>query len=366
MAGRFRRHAYCPGVASRGPAAPRPSTDPSTTIRRRSPGPHAPAREGRRSRHTSDSALALTPFPALAAEVVAGAADRPAGLRERREARAGAERAPARGERELSNRPDGNGPDHRVADLQLAAWGRKEIGIAENEMPGLMAMREEYRGARPLAGARIAGCLHMTIQTAVLIETLTELGAEVRWSSCNVFSTQDHAAAAMAAAGVPVFAWKGETEEEYWWCVERTIFGPGGWRPNMLLDDGGDLTLVMHERHGDLLAGVRGLTEETTTGVAPAPRDGGQRSPPGARLQRERLGDQEQVRQPLRLPRVPGGRDQASHRRDGGRQDRGRRGIRGRRQGLCTGPPLPRRDRPGDRDRSHLRAPGPRWRASGW
>ena len=168
----------------------------------------------------------------------------------------------------MSNHPDDGGPDHKVADLALADWGRKEIGIAENEMPGLMAMREEYGGTRPLTGARIAGCLHMTIQTAVLIETLIELGAEVRWSSCNVFSTQDHAAAAMAAAGVPVFAWKGETEEEYWWCVERTIFGPGGWRPNMLLDDGGDLTLVMHERHGDLLAGVRGLTEETTTGVA--------------------------------------------------------------------------------------------------
>ena len=168
----------------------------------------------------------------------------------------------------MSNHPDHGGPDYRVADLDLGDWGRKEIRIAQNEMPGLMAMRAEYGGARPLAGARIAGCLHMTIQTAVLIETLMELGAEVRWSSCNVFSTQDHAAAAMAAAGVPVFAWKGETEEEYWWCVDRTIFGPDGWRPNMLLDDGGDLTLVMHERYGDLLEGVRGLTEETTTGVA--------------------------------------------------------------------------------------------------
>ena len=168
----------------------------------------------------------------------------------------------------MSNHPDRGGPDYRVADLELASWGRKEIGIAENEMPGLMAMREEYGPTQPLSGARIAGCLHMTIQTAVLIETLVALGAEVRWSSCNVFSTQDHAAAAMAAAGMPVFAWKGETEEEYWWCVERTIFGPEGWRPNMLLDDGGDLTLVMHERHGDLLAGVRGITEETTTGVA--------------------------------------------------------------------------------------------------
>ena len=165
-------------------------------------------------------------------------------------------------------RAHGSGDDYKVADLGLAAWGRKEIGIAENEMPGLMAVRAEYGAAQPLAGARIAGCLHMTIQTAVLIETLTALGAQVRWSSCNVFSTQDHAAAAVASAGVPVFAWKGETEEEYWWCVDRTIFGPDGWRPNMLLDDGGDLTLVMHERHAALLDGVRGLTEETTTGVS--------------------------------------------------------------------------------------------------
>ncbi|NDY41870.1 adenosylhomocysteinase [Dissulfurirhabdus thermomarina] len=158
-------------------------------------------------------------------------------------------------------------PDYKVADISLADWGRKEIRIAESEMPGLMALREEYRGQRPLAGARIAGCLHMTIQTAVLIETLLELGAEVRWSSCNIFSTQDHAAAAMAARGVPVFAWKGETEEEYWWCVERTVLGPDGWRPNMLLDDGGDLTQFMHEKHPDLLADVRGVSEETTTGV---------------------------------------------------------------------------------------------------
>jgi adenosylhomocysteinase len=158
-------------------------------------------------------------------------------------------------------------PDYKVADLALADWGRKEIRIAESEMPGLMALREEYRGQKPLAGARVAGCLHMTIQTAVLIETLVELGADVRWSSCNIFSTQDHAAAAIAAAGIPVFAWKGETEEEYWWCVDQTIFGPGGWRPNLLLDDGGDLTLVLHEKHPELLANVRGLSEETTTGV---------------------------------------------------------------------------------------------------
>jgi len=157
--------------------------------------------------------------------------------------------------------------DQKVADLALAAWGRKEITIAETEMPGLMALREEYGDAQPLKGARIAGCLHMTIQTAVLIETLTALGAEVRWSSCNIFSTQDQAAAAIAATGVPVFAWKGETEEEYVWCVEQTITGPDGWHPNMLLDDGGDLTQIMHDDHPELLGAVRGLSEETTTGV---------------------------------------------------------------------------------------------------
>ncbi|MFQ5783189.1 MAG: adenosylhomocysteinase [Alphaproteobacteria bacterium] len=157
--------------------------------------------------------------------------------------------------------------DYKVADISLKDWGRKEVNIAETEMPGLMALRREYGAAKPLAGARIAGCLHMTIQTAVLIETLIELGAEVRWSSCNIFSTQDQAAAAMAARGVPVFAWKGETEDEYEWCIEQTIFGPDGWRPNMLLDDGGDLTLVMHQKHAELMAGVRGLSEETTTGV---------------------------------------------------------------------------------------------------
>lgn len=157
--------------------------------------------------------------------------------------------------------------DHKVADIKLADWGRKEIAIAETEMPGLMALREEYAGTKPLAGARIAGCLHMTIQTAVLIETLIALGAEVRWSSCNIFSTQDHAAAAIAAGGVPVFAWKGETEEEFWWCIEQTIFGPEGWRPTMILDDGGDLTKIMHEQYAELLKDVQGLSEETTTGV---------------------------------------------------------------------------------------------------
>ena len=157
--------------------------------------------------------------------------------------------------------------DYKVADMSLAEWGLKEVAIAETEMPGLMALRDEYAGKEPLKGARIAGCIHMTIQTAVLIETLVALGAEVRWSSCNIFSTQDQAAAAVAARGIPVFAWKGETDEELWWCIDQTIEGPGGWRPNMLLDDGGDLTIVMHEKHADLLEDVRGLSEETTTGV---------------------------------------------------------------------------------------------------
>ena len=158
-------------------------------------------------------------------------------------------------------------PDYKIADISLADWGRKEIAIAETEMPGLMALRREYEGQQPLAGVRLVGCLHMTIQTAVLIETLKSLGAEIRWSSCNIFSTQDHAAAAIAASGVPVFAWKGESEEEYWWCVEQTINGPDGWHPNMVLDDGGDLTLVLHDKYPDLMKKVRGLSEETTTGV---------------------------------------------------------------------------------------------------
>ncbi len=161
----------------------------------------------------------------------------------------------------------GMAKDYRVADITQADFGRAEIAIAETEMPGLMALREEYKGRLPLKGARIAGSLHMTIQTAVLMETLVALGAELRWSSCNIFSTQDHAAAAMAAAGIPVFAWKGETEEEFWWCIDQTINGPDGWHPNMLLDDGGDLTAVMHTRFPALLKGVRGLSEETTTGV---------------------------------------------------------------------------------------------------
>ena len=162
--------------------------------------------------------------------------------------------------------------DFKVKDMSLAAFGRKEIEIAESEMPGLMAIREEYAAKKSLAGARIAGSLHMTIQTAVLIETLVELGAEVRWASCNIFSTQDHAAAAIAAAGVPVFAWKGETEEEYWWCTERTLEFEGGPQganlgPNMILDDGGDLTMLIHDKRPDLLKEIRGISEETTTGV---------------------------------------------------------------------------------------------------
>jgi adenosylhomocysteinase len=157
--------------------------------------------------------------------------------------------------------------DYKVADINLAKWGRQEINIAETEMPGLVAIREEYGPSKPLAGARITGCLHMTIQTAVLIETLKILGADIRWSSCNIFSTQDHAAAAIAAAGIPVFAWKGETEEEYEWCIHQTIKGPDGWTPNMLLDDGGDLTVIMHEQYPELMADVRGVSEETTTGV---------------------------------------------------------------------------------------------------
>ncbi len=157
--------------------------------------------------------------------------------------------------------------DFKVADISLAEWGDKEIKIAETEMPGLMSVREKYAGKQPLKGANIVGCLHMTIQTAVLIETLIELGASVRWSSCNIFSTQDHAAAALAAKGIPIFAWKGETEEEYLWCIEKSIEGNPSWKPNMILDDGGDLTSIMHKNYPELLANVKGLSEETTTGI---------------------------------------------------------------------------------------------------
>ncbi len=157
--------------------------------------------------------------------------------------------------------------DYRVADISLAEYGRKEIRIAETQMPGLMALRQEYAGMRPLHGARIVGCLHMTIQTAVLIETLIDLGAQVRWASCNIFSTQDHAAAAIAQIGVAVFAWKGESEDEYWWCIEKAVCGQSEWQPNLLLDDGGDLTAHVHQQHPTLLAAIRGVSEETTTGV---------------------------------------------------------------------------------------------------
>ena len=159
------------------------------------------------------------------------------------------------------------GPDFKVADMSLAAWGHKEMRIAETEMPGLMSLRDKYGKEKPLDGARILGCLHMTIQTAVLMDTLIDLGATVRWSSCNIYSTQDHAAAAMAEKGVPVFAWKGETEEEYLWCIDQTIIGEPSWKPNMILDDGGDLTSIMHEKYPELLNEVKGLSEETTTGV---------------------------------------------------------------------------------------------------
>lgn len=157
--------------------------------------------------------------------------------------------------------------DFKVKDIELASWGRKEIEIAETEMPGLMQLREEYKESKPLSGARIAGCLHMTIQTAVLIETLIDLGASVRWSSCNIYSTQDQAAAAIAKENIPIFAWKGETEEEFWWCIEKTIDGPDGWKPNMILDDGGDLTKLIHEKYPEYLNEIKGLSEETTTGV---------------------------------------------------------------------------------------------------
>tara|TARA_B100000886_G_scaffold276932_1_gene200889 strand:+ start:8347 stop:9636 length:1290 start_codon:yes stop_codon:yes gene_type:complete len=157
--------------------------------------------------------------------------------------------------------------DFKVKDISLADFGNKEIAIAETEMPGLMALREEHKDTKPLAGARIVGCLHMTIQTAVLIETLVYLGATVRWSSCNIFSTQDHAASAIAAKGIPVFAWKGMTEEEFWWCIEKTLEGPDGWKPNMILDDGGDATKIIHEKYPKMLEDILGLSEETTTGV---------------------------------------------------------------------------------------------------
>ena len=170
-------------------------------------------------------------------------------------------------EKKMSTAPQAVEQDYKVKDISLAQAGRLQIDLAEDEMPGLMATREEYKDSQPLKGARIAGCLHMTVQTAVLIETLTFLGAEVRWSSCNIFSTQDEAAAAIAAAGIPVFAWKGETEEEAEWCIHQTIKGPNGWVPNMILDDGGDLTAMVHKDYPELMDDIKGVSEETTTGV---------------------------------------------------------------------------------------------------
>ncbi len=193
--------------------------------------------------------------------------------------------------------------DYKVKDISLAEWGRKEIAMAEDEMPGLMALRAEYGASKPLAGARIVGCLHMTIQTAVLIETLTALGATVRWSSCNIFSTQDHAAAGVAAAGIPVFAWKGMNEEEFWWCIEQTVRGPDGWTPNMILDDGGDLTALMHQKYprdaGRRARPVGGDHDRR----APAVGHGEGRHAAGAGDQRQRQRHQVEVRQPVRLPR---------------------------------------------------------------
>src|SRR5271170_8145500 len=157
--------------------------------------------------------------------------------------------------------------EYKVADIGLAEFGRKEIDIAEQEMPGLMSIRNKYAAGKPLAGVRVTGSLHMTIQTAVLIETMVALGADVRWASCNIFSTQDHAAAAIAAAGTPVFAWKGMNEEEFWWCIEQTVRGPDGWTPNLILDDGGDVTALLHDKYPDMLKDIKGLSEETTTGV---------------------------------------------------------------------------------------------------
>ena len=202
--------------------------------------------------------------------------------------------------------------DYKVKDFSLAEWGRKEISMAEDEMPGLMATRQEYGKSKPLKGARIAGCLHMTVQTAVLIETLQALGATVRWSSCNIFSTQDHAASAVAAAGVPVFAWKGMSEEEFWWCIEQTVRGPDGWTPNMILDDGGDLTLLMHQKYPDMLKDVRGVSEDHHRRASPA-RHGARRQAADPGDQRQRQRDQIQVRQPVRLPRIAGRRHPPRH-----------------------------------------------------
>ena len=285
--------------------------------------------------------------------------------------------------------------DYKVADISLADFGRKEIRLAEHEMPGLMRTREEFAAQQPLKGARITGSLHMTVQTAVLIETLVALGAEVRWCSCNIFSTQDHAAAAIAKAGVPVYAWKGETLEEYWWCTEQVLRWPDGGGPNMILDDGGDATLLVHKgaeyekagavpdpesadseelqvilRVAAALArgGPRALDEDRPGHQgrhrgddhrrhAPLP-DAGDRGPAVPGDQRQRLGDEVEVRQPLRLPPLADRRHQPRHRRDDRRQGRRDLRLRRRRQGLRRVTARPGRARDRHRDRPDLRAPG--------
>ena len=225
---------------------------------------------------------------------------------------------------------DASFTDYRVADIGLAEFGRREIALAEAEMPALMALRGRYADEQPLAGAKVIGCIHMTVQTAVLIETLMALGAEVRWSSCNIFSTQDHAAAAMAARGIPVFAWKGETEEEYDWCIEQTLLKDGQpWDANLLLDDGGDLTQMVHQRYPSMLRSIHGISEETTTGVHRLHdmlRQGELKVPA---VNVNDSGHQIQERQPLRLPAQPERCHQARHRHAARRQ--ARPGIRLRR-----------------------------------
>ena len=302
-----------------------------------------------------------------------------------------------------------NETDYKVADLSLAAFGRKEIQLAEHEMPGLMSTRDEFADAQPLKGARITGSLHMTIQTAVLIETLTALGAEVRWASCNIFSTQDHAAAAVAVGpngtpeapqGVPVFAWKGETLEEYWWCTEQALTWPDG-GPNMILDDGGDATLLIHkgtefeaagavpdpasaesEEFQVVLHAPAGLARRGPAEVDPGRGrhqgrhrgdhhrrppplpDAGDRRPAVPGDQRQRLGHEVEVRQPLRLPPLARRRHQPRRRRHARRQALRRRRLRRRRQGLGRVAARPGRPRRRHRDRPDLRAPGRAWRAT--
>ena len=267
---------------------------------------------------------------------------------------------------------DRTATEYKVADMSLADWGRKEIQVAEHEMPGLMSIRRKYAAEKPLAGVRITGSLHMTIQTAVLIETLVDLGAEVRWASCNIFSTQDHAAAAIAATGVPVFAWKGESLEEYWWCTYQALSHAGGKGPQLVVDDGGDATLLIHKgyeleegsdwvntpsaaseeeghqeicssactpecprRWHDVVKEWRGRFRRDHHRRAPALPDAAAGQAAGAGDQRERLGHEVEVRQPLRLPRIAGGRHQARHRRDDGRQGGGGLRLRRRGQGLA-------------------------------